>query len=548
MTTLLSASLLQPTPPPSQGLKRAETADAHRGRPLAGTGFKDALESASRREDAQASRGTAGLRERGEVDSSRVSEHVSERTSAQASETESGSGAGLEPDDVPNEAGTGNAPDAETGEQPGDDARDSSGEAASSEPGRPTDDAGSGGGAPDRPTAEHAAGQAAAQHAAATSNAAGGHAAAEPAAPTAPVPAETGDVRRTDGVEQNVRAGQPESAVSQVAKPVNDQPARSDAVIAAPQASTPTGAAAVTTSADATTATSSAGTPRVAQVTTAAPSENAAPAQPVQTTETGPANDTARRESSDTPRDDARRETPQPPRVQVEMGQPRTAAVGRAEIVEQAVRLENATGVSGAEVRMPAAPPTDAAQPAPKLGATIESLTRPIEVEVDGRVATRVARGLTAMVNQNGGSMAMRLDPPELGQLRVQMVVHQATVTAEFHASTTQAQAILEKHMAILRTALESQGLSVERLTVNGPSSANGHAATAGGDGGTAEQQAQGDRDAASGQSRGRRDGTGGEGGTSRAPEPTDFAALVDEFAAPPADEAHTEPNNGVAA
>ena len=61
----------------------------------------------------------------------------------------------------------------------------------------------------------------------------------------------------------------------------------------------------------------------------------------------------------------------------------------------------------------------------------------------------------------------MRLDPPELGALRVQMTIARGVVSAEFQPASQQAQALLEKGMATLRTALESQGLTVDRLSVH---------------------------------------------------------------------------------
>ena len=196
-------------------------------------------------------------------------------------------------------------------------------------------------------------------------------------------------------------------------------------------------------------------------------------------------------------------------------------------MVEQAVRLENATGTSGSEARPARIASGD--QFAQRPAANLDSISRPDQIEIDRRVAGGIVRGLTAMVNQHGGSMTMRLDPPDLGQLRVQMVVHQAVVTAEFHASTTQAQAILQKHIAMLRSSLESQGLSVDRLTVHAPP-ANGQSTAAGGDGAAPDQQDQGEeqRDAGKGQSRGRRDGAGERGAEQRFPDPADFAALVE--------------------
>jgi flagellar hook-length control protein FliK len=118
------------------------------------------------------------------------------------------------------------------------------------------------------------------------------------------------------------------------------------------------------------------------------------------------------------------------------------------------------------------------------------------------RSTAPIVRSLSALVNQRGGVMTMRLDPPELGQLRIQMHLGRGVVSADFHAATAPARALLEKHLSVLRSALEAQGLTVERLSV--------HVTTSGTNAAGAEAQDQGgagaetDRDAAGEESRGR--------------------------------------------
>lgn len=126
----------------------------------------------------------------------------------------------------------------------------------------------------------------------------------------------------------------------------------------------------------------------------------------------------------------------------------------------------------------------------------------------------QAVRGLTAMLNQRGGAMTMRLDPPELGSMRVQMTIVGGTVSAEFQPGTAQAAALLERHMPALRQSLENQGLSVERLNVHAPPQASHPAsqqqsgnADAQGDrrhGGWGESGAFHQHDAAGSESRGR--------------------------------------------
>lgn len=199
-------------------------------------------------------------------------------------------------------------------------------------------------------------------------------------------------------------------------------------------------------------------------------------------------------------------------------------ATARARKVDASIKLENATG-QPARAELSAASETPTLSTASTPSTTRQSVqesqppiipqsqTSADNTEDDQRFPPQMVRGLTAMLNQRGGVMTMRLDPPDLGEVRVQMTLHQGTVAAEFQASTTQAQALLEKHMTVLRHALEGQGLTVDRLSVqispsqpqsmrddNANNSANqgqsqqrfGHDAAGGESRGRHEQQQQG--------------------------------------------------------
>jgi flagellar hook-length control protein FliK len=186
-------------------------------------------------------------------------------------------------------------------------------------------------------------------------------------------------------------------------------------------------------------------------------------------------------------------------------------ATGRAIQVQTGVAVQNATGQAplpasgGAPTGVPIATPANV-----DLGLE----------DAPNNTSARVVRGLTAMLNQRGGVMTMRLDPPSLGQLRVQMTVARGVVTAQFQPATLEAQALLERSLATLRISLESQGLTVERLTVHAaPATTAGREAA---EDQSQQQQQQASRhqpDAGHGRSRGRgdeqpRDGRHGRRGT----------------------------------
>ena len=142
--------------------------------------------------------------------------------------------------------------------------------------------------------------------------------------------------------------------------------------------------------------------------------------------------------------------------------------------VETSIRLENASGQAGTSADASARQVPTIQGGASISGSGVNNggeqagqLPQSMGLDDEQRFTGRIVRGLSTMINQRGGSMTMRLDPPELGQLRVQMTIIRGVVSAQFTASTAQAHALLDKNISSLRLALESQGLTVERLTVN---------------------------------------------------------------------------------
>ena len=108
----------------------------------------------------------------------------------------------------------------------------------------------------------------------------------------------------------------------------------------------------------------------------------------------------------------------------------------------------------------------------------------------------RVMRGVRGVINQNGGSVKVRLNPPELGVVRVQMKIDHGTVVAQLQAEHESARTLLTHQLSQLRHALESHGLTVDKLDVQAmPQSSSGHATN--GEDGT-------EQSAADGRSRGR--------------------------------------------
>ncbi len=89
----------------------------------------------------------------------------------------------------------------------------------------------------------------------------------------------------------------------------------------------------------------------------------------------------------------------------------------------------------------------------------------------DDENAGRIARGLQSAVNHRGGAVTLRLSPPELGALRIDMVVRDGVVTAQFTAEHESVRNLLRDQMSHLRQGLDRQGLVVDRLEVKSPDS-----------------------------------------------------------------------------
>lgn len=78
----------------------------------------------------------------------------------------------------------------------------------------------------------------------------------------------------------------------------------------------------------------------------------------------------------------------------------------------------------------------------------------------------KIITGLKTELLPNGGTMHIRLDPPELGALQVKVSMQDGVMTASFETSNDDATKLLSHSLSQLKHALESQGVSVDKLHV----------------------------------------------------------------------------------
>ena len=82
------------------------------------------------------------------------------------------------------------------------------------------------------------------------------------------------------------------------------------------------------------------------------------------------------------------------------------------------------------------------------------------------RFVGRVARAFH-FAQERGGTLQLRLSPPELGSLRLELTVKDGALTASLETETHSARRLLLDHLPALRDRLADQNIRVERFDVN---------------------------------------------------------------------------------
>lgn len=83
-----------------------------------------------------------------------------------------------------------------------------------------------------------------------------------------------------------------------------------------------------------------------------------------------------------------------------------------------------------------------------------------------GRFIGRVTRAFQA-AEQRGGTIQLRLSPPELGAMKIELSVQQGTLTAKLETETAAAKSVLLDNLPALRERLAAQEIRIEKFDVD---------------------------------------------------------------------------------
>ena len=90
------------------------------------------------------------------------------------------------------------------------------------------------------------------------------------------------------------------------------------------------------------------------------------------------------------------------------------------------------------------------------------------------RFVSRVAKAIHT-AQERGGTLQLRLSPPELGAVRIELLVQDGVLAATLETETPAARRVLLDHLPVLRDRLAEQNIRIERFDVDVRQEGNGH-------------------------------------------------------------------------
>jgi len=126
---------------------------------------------------------------------------------------------------------------------------------------------------------------------------------------------------------------------------------------------------------------------------------------------------------------------------------------------------------ASADLKMPAIPdgsaaPKQTGQAVASAKAAPALPPAPPETQFAEANHPKLVSGMRGQLLPGGGTMQIRLDPPQLGDLQVTVKMINGVMTASFQTSNDEATRLLSHSLGQLKQTLETQGISVEKLHV----------------------------------------------------------------------------------
>jgi flagellar hook-length control protein FliK len=100
-------------------------------------------------------------------------------------------------------------------------------------------------------------------------------------------------------------------------------------------------------------------------------------------------------------------------------------------------------------------------------GAVPLPVAQPAEVQFAQANNPSIVSSIHSELLPDGGTMSIRLDPPELGAMQITVKIASGVISASFQTSSDQATRLLTHTLGDLKSALESQGVNVDSLHVH---------------------------------------------------------------------------------
>lgn len=142
----------------------------------------------------------------------------------------------------------------------------------------------------------------------------------------------------------------------------------------------------------------------------------------------------------------------------------------RVEVRETPGQVLRAPAQTTASTDQPAADvPVRLDEPTPQV--RVESPPVPASrVDISARptqVTHQIVRGARFLSRTDLNQITIRLDPPELGEVTVQLASRDQAVTGEIRVENRSVQEIVQRNLAELKDALNGQGIQIDRLEVS---------------------------------------------------------------------------------